>query len=94
MERIASFLGLIVLLNLITLGAYALDKAMARAGGSRIPERRLLQLSFLGPVGAAFGIWGVRHKTKKDAYLMKFYVACAASLVAHVAVAYSLLTQA
>ena len=54
-------------MTVLTFIVYAVDKTIAkrRKGGRRVPERTLLLLSFLGGcVGACFGMFLVRHKTK------------------------------
>ena len=59
-----AYLGVI---NLVTFIVYAADKRIAqrRKGGRRVPERTLLLLSFLGGcIGACFGMFLIRHKTK------------------------------
>ena len=51
--------------NLVTLALYGIDKARARRGKWRIPEKTLLLLPLLGgSVGALAGMHLFRHKTK------------------------------
>lgn len=51
--------------NLVTLALYGIDKAKARRGKWRIPEKTLLLLPLLGgSVGALAGMHLFRHKTK------------------------------
>lgn len=55
----------IILINIVTFIAYLADKIFAIKGMWRIPEKTLLGLAAIGgSLGAIFGIWGVRHKTK------------------------------
>lgn len=74
--------------NLTSFLAYWLDKSRARRDKPRISESRLLQLTFLGPVGAIPGVWWVRHKSSKLSYLVKYFAVLVVSLAAHAAVAY------
>jgi uncharacterized membrane protein YsdA (DUF1294 family) len=77
------YIALLVVLNLASLAAYWLDKSRARKHQPRISEARLLQFSFLGPVGSIFGVWWVRHKTRKFSYLWKYIVVIVASAIVH-----------
>ena len=75
MEAIANLWPLwaaLGLMNLITFIVYAYDKHIARrnAGKRRVPERTLILLSFLGGcLGALFGMFLCRHKTKHAKFL-------------------------
>ena len=60
-------------MNLAAFIVYAADKSIARRnnGGRRVPERTLLWLSFLGGcIGACFGMFLIRHKTKHIRFLI------------------------
>ena len=51
--------------NLVTFTVYGVDKAKARRGAWRVPEKTLFLLPLLGgSVGALLGMLVVRHKTK------------------------------
>ena len=51
--------------NLVTFTVYGVDKAKARRGAWRVPEKTLFLLPLLGgSVGALLGRLVVRHKTK------------------------------
>ncbi len=51
--------------NAAGLAAMALDKAKARRGAWRIPERTLFLLAFFGgSLGCTLGMFFFRHKTK------------------------------
>lgn len=51
--------------NLVTLALYGIDKARARRGKWRIPEKTLLLLPLLGgSVGALAGMHLFHHKTR------------------------------
>ena len=56
------------LANLVAFSLFALDKARARAGGRRIPERTLLLAALLGGLGAWLGQRLLRHKTRKQPF--------------------------
>lgn len=59
-------------LNLLAFLAFGLDKGLARRGGRRIPEARLLLLAFLsGIAGAWAGMEVFRHKTRKTGFLAR-----------------------
>lgn len=47
---------------------YAYDKAQARGGGRRIPERTLLLAALWGGAGAWLASVLVRHKTRKQPF--------------------------
>ena len=51
--------------NLVTFAVYGVDKAKARRGAWRVPEKTLFLLPLLGgSVGALLGMLVFRHKTK------------------------------
>ena len=51
--------------NLVTFTVYGVDKAKARRGAWRVPEKTLFLLPLLGgSVGALLGMLIFRHKTK------------------------------
>ena len=52
--------------NLVTFTVYGVDKAKARRGAWRVPEKTLFLLPLLGgSVGALLGMLIFRHKTKR-----------------------------
>jgi uncharacterized membrane protein YsdA (DUF1294 family) len=61
----------LVLLNLGTFFLYGYDKACAKRGGRRIPQKVLLGAAalFSGP-GALLGMFSFRHKTRKPLFLI------------------------
>ena len=60
--------------SLLCFMLYAIDKAAARAGRRRTPERRLLMLGLLGGwPGAALAQQLLRHKSSKPAFLWRFW---------------------
>ena len=53
-----------IVMSIITLLAYKIDKYKAKKGKWRTKEKTLLILPWLmGGIGGIFGIYGVRHKT-------------------------------
>ncbi|ASS65615.1 MULTISPECIES: DUF1294 domain-containing protein [unclassified Paenibacillus] len=61
----SAFLAIYLLLaNLLAFAMFGIDKAAARAGRRRIPEKRLFAVSLLGGApGAWAGMKAWRHKT-------------------------------
>ena len=56
----------LILINLVAFILYGADKAYAKKGARRIPERNLLLWAWLGgSIGAFLGMQIFRHKTKK-----------------------------
>ena len=72
LQNTSDLLHLILLLlsaaNLLAFGLFAIDKAWARAGGRRIPERTLLLVALFGGLGAWLGQRLLRHKTRKQPF--------------------------
>lgn len=61
---------LLVLVNVITVAAFALDKRRSLTGEWRIPEARLLWLAAVGGSPGAFWARGrFRHKTRKQPFV-------------------------
>lgn len=61
--------GCLLLVNLVILGAMALDKAAARAHGSRISDSTVFLLSSIGGVrGTVAGMLLFRHETRKPEF--------------------------
>lgn len=61
-------LWVLVPVNVLSFLFYAVDKQRARKQKHRVRERTLLLLAAIGPVGAAVGMYALRHKTKKTAF--------------------------
>ncbi len=61
---------LLLTVNVISLVAFGVDKFNSMKRGYRIPESRLLLLSFFGPFGALAGMLFFRHKTRKIKFLI------------------------
>jgi len=62
-------LAYLAIVNLLTFGAFALDKAAAESNRRRTPERTLLALAFIGgSLGALVAQQTLRHKTRKQPF--------------------------
>lgn len=59
---------LLLAANLVAFSLFAVDKARARAGGRRVPERTLLLAALFGGLGAWLGQRLLRHKTRKQPF--------------------------
>ena len=82
MEAWKIYLCVIAVISLIAFFLYASDKAKAKRGAWRIPEKVLLLCSFFcGAVGGLLGMLAFRHKTKKPLFLFTN----TAALVLHIA---------
>jgi uncharacterized membrane protein YsdA (DUF1294 family) len=60
----------IVILNIISMILFGVDKLKSMRGGWRIQELRLLLIALLGPFGAYLGMLLFRHKTRKAKFLL------------------------
>ncbi len=66
---ILKFVALFLALNAFVLSIYFLDKQAARHHGTRISERTLLTLAFVGgSLGAVCAQRLLRHKTRKEPF--------------------------
>lgn len=64
--------------NVVTFGAYFIDKRRAgQRGARRIPEATLLGLGVVGPLGSWLGVLALRHKTRKPWFLLRLVLASA-----------------
>lgn len=71
-------LAWVLSVTVVAFAAYGLDKALAKLGRLRVPERVLLALSFAGgTLGALAGMKLFRHKTAKSSFRTKLWVATA-----------------
>ncbi len=65
----------IISINMVAFIFYGLDKNLAQAGATRVPERLLLVLGIAGgSAGSLLGINYLRHKSRKSSYLLKLAV--------------------
>ena len=60
----------LVVLNIISLTVFGIDKLKSKRRGWRIPESKLLVVAFLAPFGAYAGMLLFRHKTRKIKFLL------------------------
>ena len=75
-------LAALVVLQLVTGVAYAVDKSAARRGRRRVPERTLLALGLVGGwPGALVAQRMLRHKTRKRSFRRAFALTVAAHLL-------------
>lgn len=66
---------LLLLLNLTTFIVFGYDKQLAKNKKSRISERSLFLLMFLGGIiGGILGMLIFRHKTSKKSFLVKLFL--------------------
>lgn len=83
------YLGIIILMSLITLILYGSDKVKAKKNKWRTPEKVLLLSSFLGgALGGVVAMYGFRHKNRH----WYFVVVNFGSLIIHIALGYYLYT--
>ena len=66
------YAGMLGLMSLVTLVAYAWDKRQARGGGWRVPEKRLHVMELLGGwPGGLLGRRWLRHKSVKRSFRIR-----------------------
>lgn len=88
MGLVPTLAGLFMVLNLMTFGLFGLDKARARRGRWRVPERTLLAFACLGgSIGAKAGQRVFRHKTSKQPFAFFLNAICLLQLVLGVVLA-------
>lgn len=75
------YIGLIIIMSLITFILYGVDKRKAQKNKWRIKEATLLLSSFIfGSIGGLIGMYGLRHKTKHWYFVVVNYL----SLIIHI----------
>lgn len=73
---------IIIPISIITFILFGYDKAQAKRGGQRIPEKTLLFLGiFGGAIGGLLGMQVFRHKTKHP----EFWVILTLAAIVHIA---------
>lgn len=68
-------LALFLVINMVTVAAFAIDKRRSSTGAWRIPESRLLWFAVLGGSPGAF--WArnrFRHKTRKQPFVGRLHL--------------------
>lgn len=71
----------LILINLISFLAFAIDKSKARRKKWRIPEKTLMLLTVIGgSLGGFIGMYTMRHKTHKK----KFTIVIPAVMILHI----------
>ncbi|MGX5026622.1 DUF1294 domain-containing protein [Enterobacter asburiae] len=73
----------VLLINMLTIAIYGVDKTAARKGMRRVPEITLLAFGAVGGwPGAILGQQLFRHKTQKQPFKTWFYVSVVLSTLA------------
>ena len=70
MIQVPTLLVFLMVLNIIALIIFGVDKLKSVRGGWRISELRLLLVALLGPFGAYAGMRLFRHKTRKVKFIL------------------------
>jgi uncharacterized membrane protein YsdA (DUF1294 family) len=70
MIQASTLLVFLVILNVISLLIFGVDKLKSMRGGWRISELRLLLISMIGPFGAYAGMLLFNHKTRKAMFFL------------------------
>ena len=71
-----------ILINIITFIIFTIDKKRAMEKKWRIPESRLLLVSFLGgSIGGLLGMMILRHKTKKPKFIFLMPILLVANII-------------
>ena len=72
--------------TVVTFLTYGYDKAIAGSKWTRVPEKVLLLLAFVGgTIGALMGMRLFHHKTAKGSFRLRFWLVVAAQIVLLVA---------
>ena len=72
----------LLVITAVTMLAYGYDKMVAGSRATRLPERVLLILTFAGgTAGALAGTRLFHHKTSKESFLERFWLAVALQIV-------------
>jgi uncharacterized membrane protein YsdA (DUF1294 family) len=65
----------LIAVNVVTLLTYGYDKWIAGSNRTRVPERVLLLLAFVGgTIGALLGMYLFHHKTVKSSFQLRFWL--------------------
>lgn len=60
--------GVYLVVNVIALLMFLVDKLSSKRNGQRISEKNLLTMALFGPFGAWAGMRAFRHKTRKPLF--------------------------
>jgi uncharacterized membrane protein YsdA (DUF1294 family) len=72
----------LISINVVTLLTYGYDKGIAGSKRTRVPERVLLLLAFIGgTIGALLGMYLFHHKTAKASFQYKFWLVVLVQIV-------------
>ena len=83
MDLILGYILVLIIMGFVTYFVYKKDKKYAAKGKWRIKESTLLLFTFLfGSLGAAHGLWKLRHKNKH----WYFVVVTVVSLIIHLGI--------
>ena len=85
--------ALLLVVNMITIAAFAIDKRRSSTGAWRIPESRLLWFAALG--GSPGALWArnrFRHKTRKQPFVghLQVIAMVQVGVIAGLAIAFAL----
>ncbi len=81
-------IGVLVVINIIVLALYGVDKWKAKNDRWRISENTLILGGLIAPVGAVIGMNVFHHKTRKPKFKLNYLF-----LVLHVVLLYVLWSQ-
>ena len=70
MIQISPLIAILVVVNIISLVLFGVDKLKSMSRGWRIPEANLLLVALCGPFGAYAAMLLFRHKTRKIKFLL------------------------
>jgi len=68
--QISSLLAILVIVNIVSLALFGVDKLKSMSGGWRISEAILILVALFGPFGACAAMLLFRHKTRKIKFLL------------------------
>jgi uncharacterized membrane protein YsdA (DUF1294 family) len=66
-------MAILLVLQFLSYGMYRSDKSKSITGGRRTTENTLLLWALAAPFGALWGMFGVRHKTRKFSFLVRVW---------------------
>jgi uncharacterized membrane protein YsdA (DUF1294 family) len=73
--QIYIIIGYMALINLIAIVMFGIDKSKARQGNSRLSEKSLFFISFIGGIwGGILGMMAFRHKTRKMSFKAVMFI--------------------